>query len=275
MNREQEHSILISLIFQLTKSVSGKDIPAGEHWRNDAHVLSEKIFKHLVSAHNLSKGSSFQDSKGDEYSFIDHSSIAVIIRSAFESYLVFYFLYLNQDKQVSAYRHKTWILAGLIDRGRMFAGSHEAKAQQEHESTMIEDLKQEIQQDPIFVLEPNKAKILKGEWRGTNAWHDLAVNAGFHRTYFKDIYKHLCGHSHSSFISALQTRDANDLQSQNFLSKATIQIGTLLMAHLSFAYASYFKEADEILKSNKKAFQIADKWNIKAKDQNPIYGVSD
>ena len=99
------------------------------------------------------------------------------------------------------------------------------------------------------------------------------MRAGFHRSYFDNVYGYLCGYSHSNYISAMQTGQAQDLPTQARMSEAGIQIGTHIMAHFIHLYASTFSPASDILNASESR-QIAAFWHFKSDDMNPIYDQS-
>lgn len=49
---------------------------------------SKKLFRHMCSARSLLEPSPFRNQVIPSHSFIDHSSVAVLTRSAIENYLV-------------------------------------------------------------------------------------------------------------------------------------------------------------------------------------------
>lgn len=269
-----EYTDLLNLVFEIVQAKAGEPLTENNEWQNHAQVLSGKFFKHMLSALHLYKGDSFFSSSGFDINYIDYSSISTIVRAALENYLALHWLYLAADEQTCRYRVKTWEFGGLIDRSKMFVSDPASKLKLEAESKLIEAYKEELLQDEKFNEETshNQKKILKGDWRAGSKWGDFAVSAGIHRTYFNDIYKHLCGHSHANYISALQVRDAYRLEIQAELSASTLQIGCLIMAHYAFEYSEGFLKSDRILKSVHERYETADKWRVGIKDQNRFYG---
>ncbi|HEK1683831.1 TPA: hypothetical protein SMR42_000133 [Pseudomonas putida] len=275
MSCETEFRVLTALLFELIQFKAGELLTKDNAWQNDAQVLSGKLFKHMLSAMDIYTGGKFVSRKGFELDYVDYSSISIVIRAALENYLVIYWLYLDADEDVSRYRHKTWELGGLMDRSKMFASDPVSKAKLKAEAGLIEVLKGEISANDHFVgmKQWGQDKVLKGEWRTGKSWADFAVMAGIHRTYFNDIYRHLCGHSHASYISALQVRDASSLDVQVELSEGILQIGCLIMAHFAFSYSYKFLKSEDVLKKDDATYDVAHKWRVGIEDQNHFYGV--
>ena len=269
-----EYTVLLNLVFDIVQEKAGEPLTENDAWKNDAQVLSGKFFKHMLSALNLYKGSTFSSSSGFGLHYIDYSSISTIIRAGLENYLVLHWLYLSADEETCKYRVTTWELGGLVDRSKMFVRDAASQLKLDAEAKLIEMYKSELIQGKKFNQESNfnQKKILKGDWRAGNKWGDFAVSAGIHRIYFNDIYKHLCGHSHANYISALQVRDAHRLEVQAELSASTLQIACLIMAHYAFEYSAGFLKSDKVLSSVSEVYEIADKWRVGIKDQNRFYG---
>lgn len=273
MSWEDDFSVLTHLCFNLIQSETGKRILPGNEWKNDAQVIATKIFWHLASARNLSNGETFDFEDARPFAHVDHSSVAIIMRAAVEAYLTFHYLFINENEGISIYRYKLWKLGGLVDRSRFFANTPELIKKITEEGKAIAELRAEIQSNEYYDAKYGK-NLLQGKWRQDLGWTNLAVLAGFHEIYFRDIYNHLCGHAHASYISALQTRDAENLESQQMLAGSIRQMGCLLMAHFAFAYTKLFPDSEKILCKNKDVFAIADQWNIQQRDVEFLYGKS-
>jgi hypothetical protein len=120
--------------------------------------------------------------------------------------------------------------------------------------------------------EKEKKKILQGMWRIGKGSSDLGVDAGFNETYFKNIYSYLCCYSHSSYVSALQIRDARSLDDQQMLTEPFLTIGVVLMAHFSFSYSHLFAAARDQFDVDFEAKALAEKWRFGPEQMDSIYG---
>ncbi len=276
MFKERQFDNLMLLFFRLVQSEARKNIDESDQWRNDAQVIAIKIFRHISSVKQLAAGVGFQIDGSQRFEFIDHSSVTIITRAALEAYLTFNYIYINTDEELSIYRHNIWQLGGLIDRGKLFVNTSQANEQRMEESIQIDQLKVEISKSKFFIASSSadKKSILAGRWRSTSGWAELAKGAGIHKTYFANIYNHLSGHSHASFISALQIRDAKDIISQKFLVDAMKQICCVILAHFCFSYVKLFPLSEGILKSDEELFESANMWFVGSEDMNKIYGAS-
>lgn len=260
-------------MIRLVDSQAGHKIQSGKAWLNDAQTLSIKLFRHLVSMQTCSYGATVEHDGKPVIWFIDHASIKVIARAALETYLVFFYIYGESDKELSEFRHKTWVLGGLKDRQKMHASSEENKEKLNQEKQQICKLQSEIKASKYIesYTEKQSKRLLEGNWKIGNGWSSLGVSAGFHEIYFNNIYSYLCGYSHSSYISALQVGQAQEIKDQQKLTQSILGVGVVIMAHFSFSYSSLFESADEVFNSDNSGKEVADKWHFGPEDMAHIY----
>lgn len=272
MNYVEDLEHLTYLTFQLIESESGKPNTQASNWKNDGQVLCAKIFKNIASAQQLYNGSHFNFGQGESLEYIDISSIAVLLRTAFESYLTFHYVFINDDPEVTQYCHKAWSLAGLIDRSRLFANTKETKQILAQEAVAIRQIIGELEAHPHHQTHPPKRgrSIIEGKWKPADGWKYLSELAAIHPTYFRDIYNGLSNHAHGSYISILQIRDTPDIYSQKRFAESFLNCGILVLAHLIHSYVELFPESEKVLRESK-ARDIAFTWYIKTEHVDHIY----
>ena len=273
MEYEAEFVILKNLLFELIESQNGRSIEPGQEWLNDAQILSIKLFRHLASMQNVANGATMEARNNLVVPYIDHASVKVIARAALETYLVFFYIYGTDERTVALFRHNTWHLGGLIDRQKYSVFSGEAREVAAQEAEVIERLKAAIEQSPHFLeyTQKQRQELLVGYWRVGSGWSDLAIRAGFHERYFRNIYNYLCGYSHSSYASALQVGQALSFDDQEMLTRATISIGVVIMAHFAFTYPCIFADAGDVLATNPEGKTIAEMWRFGREEMAHIY----
>jgi len=272
-----DYDQLLELFIRLIDSRAGTNIEPGDEWLNDAQTLAVKLFRHLMSMKILACVGTIKQDNFPPSFFIDHSSVKVVTRAALESYLVYFYLYGSGDLEMSKFRHKTWHLAGLSDRQRHHASTDESRHKLSSEKLEINNLRLEIQASPQISGYTHKQQIqlLDGNWRVGTSWIMLGTQAGFHTTYFENVYSYLCGYSHSSYISALQVGQAQTLEDQNMLAQSCTGIGLIIMAHFVTNYASSVNAASVVLASNADTQLLIKKWRITAAELDPIYSAQD
>nr|WP_294557217.1 DUF5677 domain-containing protein [uncultured Rhodopila sp.] len=268
LQQEADYTILQKLMLNLVQSQSGRPINIRDSWLNDAQTIARKMFEHLASLRALTDVHRVEINETQSFCFIDHSSVKVVARAAFETYLVFFFIFAGSDLSRCEFRHKIWRYGGLADRQRPHPVNPEARKVQAADKAEMDRLKPEIEASPHLGAYGRDAvkKILRGEWRGGDSWAGLAGRAGFHESYFRDVYGYLCGYSHASYISAMQVGQARSLDEQRKLAKACIGLGLVLMAHFARAYTDLFVDSKRILDADGQAKASVDRWCFSAED---------
>ena len=273
MSYDADYSTLLSLFMRLVDSQAGEKLGPEDAWLNDAQVLAKKLFGHLVSMQSIASVTKVDNSENQTIVFVDHPSVKVVGRAALETYLVFYYLYGNQDFSLSKFRHNTWHLAGLIDRQNHRISTLEGFETQAREKGSIEEIKEEIQTSSHFLKYTKKQRkgLLQSNWRLGISWVGIGMSAGFHEKYFRNIYSYFCGYAHSSYSSALQVREACSVKDQQMITQPILGIGVVLVAHFAFAYSSVFKQAEAVLPADRLAQGVAEKWRFGQEDMAEIY----
>lgn len=274
MNSQDHLSKLLYLCFRLIESETDKPCLYGEAWRHDAQAFGVKLFRHITSAQQISMGVTIDFGNNSQLQHVDHSSVAVLIRSAIEAYLAFNYIFINTDASLSEYRHDTWQLAGLLDRSKITANRSESKEKLAQEALLITEIKQKLERSSFFVESNSRTRknILDGKWKPVGGWNKLGGDADIHQAYFDNIYNHLSGHSHASYISILQIKQAESVEDQSSLAVSTNQIGCVIISHFLFSYVKLFPDTKRILEGNSSLYEVAKKWHLRTEDVNSIYG---
>ena len=268
MPHQVEYSTLLPLFIELIESQSGKELPLGELWLNDAQVLSTKLFHHLVSMNYLAKGTTIEAAEIENFSYIDHGSIKVIARASLETYLVFFYLFVGDDLELSKFRHNLWHLGGLSERQKYEMTIENGRAVLNLEKQAMRKLQVEIENSPFFdtYTDNQKRQLLKGAWRTGISWISLGISAGFDPRYFKNTYNYLCGYSHSSYASIMQVGQAQTLEDQRMLTHSILGIGLVIMGHFIFTYPTVFPDAASIVAQNPLVRRVAEQWRFGPSD---------
>lgn len=266
-----DFSALIELMSSMVDARAGSSIAHGMGWLNDIQTLSIKLFKQLCSTKSLAGGCVFKSATGKSIEFIDQGSVSILARASVETFLTLHWIFgCPTDK--SQFRHALWQYAGLNDRVNLNTSSEEGRVKQADAKAQQAELLRFIEGSPLLteytVREIKELK--KGNWRVGWSWGSEAVRAGFHKLYFDNVYSHLCGYSHSNYISAMQIGQAQSIADQSKLASAGIQISIHILAHFIHLYASTFSQAADLLAASP-AKPIADLWHFKAEDMNFVF----
>ncbi|WP_024617737.1 DUF5677 domain-containing protein [Pseudomonas kilonensis] len=272
---EREFNILIELMAEMITAQADQHAPTVNNpaWMFSQHDLAKKLFRHMCSARSLLEPSPFRSQTVPPGSFIDHSSMAVLTRSALENYLVMTWLLSGGNESLREFRHNVWEYCGWKKRSKMAATTDDARIAQQRAVADAAALWPVIQSSPHFqsYTESQQVRLRKGSWDVGWHWNDLAVDAGLHKTYFTSYYPFLSGHVHSDFIGTLQSGQAISLADQYMLGSANLQVILMLIGHFARHYASLFPPAKSVLFNAGATREIAEKWNIRAEDMDFLY----
>lgn len=263
-----DYAILLGMFVDIVEE--RKDKNSFESWKYASEILSIKLFRHLVSLQSLMRISKVTH-KGRSINFIDNSSAKVVVRAAFETYLVFFYIYGCSD-DLGRFRHDIWHFAGLADRQKAHVTDKAYREQQRIEREIMDSLESKIKNSKFFegYTPKQQMQLLKGNWRTDKDWSEIASDAGFHEKYFKMVYGYLCGYSHSSYISVLQIGQSRSIDDQSFLAKTVVNIALTIMAHYIFNFCNIFKI--NILEFfDEEGLGILQKWRVTAENMDSIY----
>jgi hypothetical protein len=234
-------------------------------WLNYGQMLVIKVVHHLTAACDLAAGRDEQS--GGEYDFfIDHSSIAVLVRAAFEASVVFHFIFCDDTPEARRLRFNVWRLAALSSRLQL-KGTRNVQErvrpirEQDQESVMA--LQEAIQTDTLFQKLSKDARnnaLRKGNFRLGHSWPDLAEKAGVPRGYAADMYNHLCEYTHSGAVSTLQMRDASASGEGAGMASGTLLFCVVLLNELIVNYCCVFPKANQALLENHKLLLEVATW---------------
>lgn len=271
-NRQLEAQVIedypkaLNALFQAAQ-VSSEDFRKLEPWYSHAHSLALKFFRHLTTVQQLCVPR-IDATTGD--AIVDHSSVISVGRAAYETFLVFAHLFGPEDPAIKRLRFALWSRAGLIERSKYAVARTPDQAKQlDDEQTDIQKLFIEIENSPLIgelYTPKERARLNNGEWTGIHKTRRLAKDAGIHEEYFGNLYSHSSGHSHSSFISALQVTLARDLGTQLTLARQVLSTGLILIAHFLKIFCKMSPKAADILKKDEEAQIVLNRWYVEKEE---------
>lgn len=135
---------------------------------------------------------------------VDAVSMNVVARAAVENYLVFHHLFRHGTPELQAFRRDCYKYCGLKDRIAWLpnAMSDEARKSIAEDEREAETIWQRITAHPAYAgMGRNRQRLEDGgEWRYTG-WTQIARDAGFSEINARTLYRMLCGHAHSGYLS--------------------------------------------------------------------------
>jgi hypothetical protein len=275
---EEEYASLMELLFNVVDSRRGVRISDDTRWLYETEILAAKLFNHLGTIRYLWHGTSLPVINSQPRNYVDHSSLSVLVRAAFETYLSFYYIYCdtvasNDEKQL---RYRLWKLQALLDRQKFTCVTSRSSTVREQDVSIIAMLLAEIEGNSAFSSLPLKQQKLarKGEWRLGKSWADLAEIAGLDKKIFRDIYSYLCSYAHSGGLSALQIGQAVKSKDQMNLAGPSLHYGLMLMGHFIKSYTTIFPDTQSQLENNPELAKLSEKWQISWKEDEFLKGYN-
>jgi hypothetical protein len=250
---------VLNLYYNVVQSLKGYAPPDSRLVRS--HGLAAKLFEHAASAFWLSKGTRVPELPDVPVDFFDHGTVTLIARAALETYLVFYYIFLDpRTEDEFEFRFNGWMLAGLAERERHPFRLAEHQAQLAAEKPLYESFRRAIRQTKTFKSlggRKNGAKtqqmVLKGrKWR-FHPWREIAVRAGFGPEYSQSLYAYLSDYAHSGSLAALQVGQAQSRQVQVEFVGSGLRIIMVVLCKMIAGLTERFPKATEGLETDPEA----------------------
>jgi len=196
-------------------------------------IYSEQLILKLhlqnLSLIDLSEGQSIKSkyykNNAPHIKFLDISSIITIVRSQYESLLMYQHLYLNSDiKEEHKLRFDSWIMSSMILRSKVFSDTQKIDRERIiDEIKAIDNFRESISSNPIFkTLSEKQQKVLleNGSGKLFKSWDTLFSESKFNpKGVFSKIYFIASVYAHSEGILALQLKDAKHLKDHPFMKE--------------------------------------------------------
>lgn len=264
---------LLEITFAVVQS-STEDFQSKDGWYSYAHALALKFFRHLSTIQNLCQPQ-LDLTTGDIY--VDVASVQSLVRTTLENFLVFAHIFGPKDQSLVRLRFVIWQRCGLMERQKYKSSTSEHSEKLTSEQRDIDDLKREIEATPLFHSiyssgpKGQQTRLLNGEWMAVNKMPILADEAGIHEIYFRNIYKHTSGYSHTGFISAMQVTQARNLETQSLLAIGNLGTGLLIMTHFLIIFSQISDRAKKTLAEEPDVKELFESWHIQKEDWERIY----
>lgn len=258
---KEEYLKLLDLLYRVIEANKGP-ITGDDDRYCYAEGVATKFFLHAASVLYLSRETNISDFPSTAVKFIDSASIDVLVRAAFEAFLIFHYVFFapkTRDEQ--DYRYWTYRVAGLVERQRLPVSTEEHRRKLADEKRELDDLLNKLRSNPLFngLSEKQKRQVLKGKWR-QKFWRDIATDAGFSEMLASHMYRHLSGYAHSGSLSILQIKESLLKKEQSQLIEASTIAITIATASLIREYSELFPRAKSALWADPKGTDIVELW---------------
>jgi hypothetical protein len=239
------------------------DLPSDKAW---IEGLIKKFSFHITSILKLYEGTVLVRLKNDTIiNIIDEPSIFVLFRASLESYLTFFYLFVdNEVPKVLEFRMIVWRYSGLKQRTEFDITSDENKLKQFQESNDVEILKEIIINSPIYkgYNSTQRKQIIDGKNpRLFNSWNKLIKKSELRNATYKNIYGFKSSYTHSEFLSVLQIQSGNFVyRNDSHRSRHWLFIIHTLLSktiiELTLAFPTIKKHYDELKQTIKTEIEI-------------------
>ena len=184
--------------------------------------------------------------------FPDPFSFNVLIRSAFETFLVFYYIYIDtyDDQDKFEFRYISWELSGLFQRQKFPAELEESIKKLRKERKLIDQLLARLEKNLLFNSKTDREKkqyiknLKYGRWR-SKGWIEIAKSAGLSDLNSKYIYQFLSEHAHSGNISATQVSQSFDPKIRRKMMEGPLGQMLIVTSNFIKSYTIYFPKSGE------------------------------
>lgn len=227
-----------------------------------AHCLANKLIEHAYTILYLSHGTHVEDIPSFTFTFLDSPSVDVLARTTFEAFLVFHHVFFSPiTADLRLFRYLCYKAAGMAERQGVPAYTEEQKKKLAEERAILDELFLKLKSTKSFqnLSGKQKREILKGRWR-LQGWQEIAKDAGFGQMLGSDMYRHLCGYAHSSWLSVIQVSQATLRKETELLVIPAMNSVNLVMSRMIFEYCATFPKVKDVLDRDTKGKATAEAW---------------
>lgn len=237
-----------------------KGTPGADGRLVEAEGLCLKCFFHSASVLYLSRSTTLTEM---QVSFFDSASINVLARAAFETFLIFHYVFVRpKTDDEKDFRYMSWVLSDLLQRQTYPVEFPESQQRLESEKECIDLLIAKIHANKSFLaLTPKQQQQLlkKKLWR-FHSWTDIALSAGISHKHAESFYHHLCSYAHAGNLSVLQLTQARTAEAQRGLHSGTLGLLKITMANMVKAYCEVFPKSEAVLEDNPTFQETVRRW---------------
>lgn len=208
-----EYRFLVETLIYLHEIIAEKKGQI-KPWQKDSEILLYKFGYHGLTLHQILSGLEIKSTYSNklEGNVIDISSAKAILRTQFEAFLMYHYIYVNPiDDDLKELRYNAWIYSSLIQRQSFTANTEFAKKQKENDLIEINKMKVVISHLSAFQDLSSKQQqslLNKGSGKLFSHWATILKETGFsEQHFFFTNYTLLSIYSHSEGLSIIQLSD--------------------------------------------------------------------
>jgi len=262
MDSEQDYVKLLDLLVRVIEANKGSFTGDDDRFWY-AEGLATKLFLHAASVLYLSRGTKIADFPSAPLKFPDPASIDVLARAALETFLTFHYIFVEPETdEEKDYRYWAWKAAGLTERQNHPVSIEAHKQKLAGEKKEIDDLHSKLRSNIIFQQLTGKQQeqvLKKGKWK-LLSWREIAEEASLARILSSDMYRHLSGYAHSSWLSVLQIKQSLEDKEESLLIEPSMKTIAIATANFIREYCNLFPKTKDVLAADAEGTNIVDEW---------------
>lgn len=258
-NEEQiERLQLLDILGSVIDANSGR--PTDIDWY--AEGLANKFYDHALFVLKISDGATSLNLPSGTITISGVWTQGVILRAAFEAFLVFHHVYcVPKTQEDKEFKHWSYRLAGVMERKDLPATTEEQKATLASDKQVIQELLKALDSNSILqsLGTKDKKNILYGRWK-LPSWSEMAEEAGLIEFIASTTYSHLCGVGHSSSLSILQATLAYEKHEEQVLMRPYLSLISILIANMVYDYCELFPSLKTVLEKDETGKKLVEMW---------------
>jgi len=208
----KEYHFWVDTLIYLHEAISEQNVQI-KYWQKFSETLLYKFYFHGLTLHNILSGlelhSVYYGKEMSGKTIIDISSAKAVLRSQFEAFLMYHYIYVNPNNDdLKELRYNAWIYSSLLQRQEFPAETEYGKKQKEKDFHELEKLKTIISNLRSFknlASKQQQSLLSLGSGKLFSHWATILKETGFtEKNPFYSIYTFLSIYSHSEGLSIIQ-----------------------------------------------------------------------
>jgi len=225
------YHLLVDTLLYLHEAIAEEQVPI-KYWQKDSETLFYKFAFHGLTLHQIFNGlqlsSVYYNKEVKGKSMIDLSSARAILRTQFEAFLMYHYIYVNPvDDDLKELRYNAWIYSSLLQRQEFPSKTEFAKKQKAKDKIELSKMKERISKLKSFQNlsgKQQKSLLDTGSGKLFSHWTTILKETGFSESSpFYIIYTLLSVYAHSEGLSIIQLSYQPDLY-KNILNQANLDL---------------------------------------------------
>lgn len=258
-NSREELKQWVVAIDKCLEANKGYNLPKKDSWMADSESMLQKSAMHSLSILDLLELTKpAVDIDGiTQVGFIDHYSIQTLVRAVLESYLVFYYVFLDEKVgvRIKKLRHKIWHASSLSQRQKQSKFSDRVAVLLRRERGKYLKLRRQILHSKsigvVSIMQKPQLERKKAfDWKPQDGWRGIAVDTYLSEKYWVDVYNMLSATTHSGAVVSNNMTHPDQKRVQEESASTAVSILNLIIPLFIEGYSKIFDRSNQYLQSD-------------------------